>query len=174
MKQSIFIATILISLSALAYAQAPVLFDGTNPVPLNFQSGSGDSTLPADDAIARSQLLTPDELNNILKSAKQKPLVLQVGPHTLYAQAHIVGAEYIGATSGDEAKDKLRDRVKALPKNSAIVLYCGCCPWSHCPNIHSAYQLLHSLGFTNVKVLYIADNFGADWVSKGYPTAKGE
>jgi len=30
------------------------------------------------------------------------------------------------------------------------------------------------MGFTNVKVLYIADNFGADWVDKGYPTAKGE
>jgi hypothetical protein len=30
------------------------------------------------------------------------------------------------------------------------------------------------MGFTNVKVLYIADNFGADWVNKGYPVAKGE
>jgi rhodanese-related sulfurtransferase len=174
MKKYILIIAIVIMLSCLTLAQAPVLFDGTNPVPLNFQSGSGDSALPAGDAIPHSQLLTPDELNKILKSAKQKPLVLQVGPHTLYAQAHIIGAEYIGATSGDEAKDKLRERVKALPKNSAIVLYCGCCPWSHCPNIHAAYQLLHSLGFTNVKVLYIADNFGTDWVSKGYPTAKGE
>jgi len=25
-----------------------------------------------------------------------------------------------------------------------------------------------------VKVLYIADNFGSDWVNKGYPTAKGD
>jgi hypothetical protein len=25
------------------------------------------------------------------------------------------------------------------------------------------------MGFTNVKVLYIAQNFGADWVNKGYP-----
>jgi len=30
------------------------------------------------------------------------------------------------------------------------------------------------MGFTNVKVLYIAQNFGADWVSKGYPTEKSE
>jgi hypothetical protein len=30
------------------------------------------------------------------------------------------------------------------------------------------------MGFTNVKVLYIADNFGTNWVEKGYPTAKGE
>ena len=30
------------------------------------------------------------------------------------------------------------------------------------------------MGFTNVKVLYLANNFGADWVDKGYPVAKGE
>jgi hypothetical protein len=29
------------------------------------------------------------------------------------------------------------------------------------------------MGFTNVEVLYLADNFGADWVSKGYPVEKG-
>jgi hypothetical protein len=30
------------------------------------------------------------------------------------------------------------------------------------------------MGFSNVKVLYIPDNFGTDWVDKGYPVAKGE
>jgi len=25
-----------------------------------------------------------------------------------------------------------------------------------------------------VKVLYISDNFGANWVDKGYPVAKGD
>jgi len=30
------------------------------------------------------------------------------------------------------------------------------------------------MGFTNVKVLYISDNFVTNWVDKGYPTAKGE
>jgi rhodanese-related sulfurtransferase len=168
------ILCITLGIAGAAAAQDPVLFDGTNPVALTFQSAPGESALPAEDAIPRSQLITPEELSSTLKSAKQKLLVLQVGPHTLYAQAHIPGAEYIGATSGDEGKQKLRNRVKALPKNSAIVLYCGCCPWSHCPNIHPAYELLHSLGFTNVKVLYIANDFGTDWVSKGYPIAKGE
>jgi hypothetical protein len=28
------------------------------------------------------------------------------------------------------------------------------------------------LGFTHVKVLYIADNFGDDWVNPGYPVTK--
>jgi 3-mercaptopyruvate sulfurtransferase SseA len=151
-----------------------VLFDGTNPIVLTFQAAADRHAVPADEVISRSQLITPDELSKSLQTAKQKPLVLQIGPHTLYAQAHIPGAEFIGAASGDEGKQKLRDRVKSLPKNSAIVLYCGCCPWSHCPNVHPAYQLLHSMGFTNVKVLYTANNFGTDWVNNGYPVAKGD
>ncbi len=157
-----------VALSCCAFAQAPVLFDGTNPVVYTFQSK------PADDIIPHSQLITPEEFAKSLQSAKPKPLILQVGPHTLYAQAHIVGAEFIGATSNGTGQQKLRDRVKSLPKNTAIVIYCGCCPWSHCPNVHTAYQVLHLAGFTNVKVLYIADNFGADWVDQGYPIAKGE
>jgi hypothetical protein len=28
------------------------------------------------------------------------------------------------------------------------------------------------MGFSNVKVLYIANNFGTDWLDKGYPTVK--
>jgi hypothetical protein len=29
------------------------------------------------------------------------------------------------------------------------------------------------MGFTRVKVLYIADNFGDNWVKPGYPVAAG-
>ena len=29
------------------------------------------------------------------------------------------------------------------------------------------------MGFTHLKVLYIADNFGSNWVAKGYPVVKG-
>jgi rhodanese-related sulfurtransferase len=172
--KSIYIIAILTFLSSFACAQEPVLFDGNGPIVFSFQDASGSSSLPAADAIPQSQLITPEQLNQTLKNAKQKSLILQVGPHTLYAQAHIPGAEFVGAGSTDEGKQKLRERVKSLPKNSAIVIYCGCCPWGHCPNMHTAYQLLHSLGFTNVKALYIADNFGTDWVSKGYPVEKGE
>lgn len=158
-------ALLLVSTAA---AQGPVLFDGTSPIAFGFRAA------PSDDAIPRAQLITPEELSNTLQSAKQKPLILQVGPHTLYTEAHIPGAEYMGAGSTEEGRQKLRERVKSLPKSIPIVIYCGCCPWGHCPNMHPTYQLLHSLGFTNVKALYIADNFGTDWVSKGYPVAKGE
>lgn len=173
MKHYISIIAILVSLSAFAVAQEPVLFDGTNPIVLSFQGESGQSALPASDAIPPAHLMTPEQLNQTLKTAKHKPLVLNIGPRSMYTQAHIPGAEYMGAGSSDAGQQKLRERVKSLPKNSAIVLYCGCCPWSHCPNVHPAYQLLHSLGYTNMKVVYIANDFGTDWVNMGYPVAKG-
>jgi thiosulfate/3-mercaptopyruvate sulfurtransferase len=122
-----------------------------------------------------AQLMSPEELFNIIQSATgEKPVILNVGPHLLYMQAHIPGAEYIGAGSDKQGIESLRRRAKALPHNTFVVLYCGCCPWSHCPNVRPAYNELHKAGFTNVKVLYIADNFGTDWVDKGYPTIKGQ
>ena len=90
----------------------------------------------------------------------------------LYLQAHIPGAEYIGPGSDPEAIKQLRARAQSLPHSSLIVLYCGCCPWSHCPNVAPAYGELRKMGFTNIKVLYIADNLGTDWVYKGYPTVR--
>jgi thiosulfate/3-mercaptopyruvate sulfurtransferase len=126
-------------------------------------------------AIPASQLLNPNELVQVLQSSGgEKPLVIQVGSHVLYTQAHIPGAEYIGPASSESGLQALRKRVEALPRNKFIVIYCGCCPWSHCPNIKPADDALRAMGFSNVKVLYIADNFGANWVDKGYPTAKGD
>jgi thiosulfate/3-mercaptopyruvate sulfurtransferase len=120
-----------------------------------------------------AQLIAPEDLVKILHSPKgEKPLILNVGPLLLYQQARIPGAEYIGPGSDPQALERLRTRVKALPHKKFIVLYCGCCPWSHCPNVRPAYAELHALGFTQVKVLYIADNFGTDWVDKGYPVVR--
>ena len=174
-KNSIYLAVIVTTfLVSPMFAQEPVLFDGTNPIVLSFQTPSGQNGFSANDPIPQSALITPADLAKELQSAKRKPLILNVGPRTLYLQAHIPDAEYMGAAAADTSQQKLRDRVKSLPKNSAIVLYCGCCPWSHCPNVHPTYQLLHSLRYTNVKVMYVATDFGTDWVNKGYPVAKGE
>jgi thiosulfate/3-mercaptopyruvate sulfurtransferase len=121
------------------------------------------------------QLINPEDLVKILQAPKEeRPLILNVGPSLLYMQAHIPGSEYIGAGSDSQGMESLRRRVKTLPHNTSILLYCGCCPWSHCPNVRPAYDALHKAGFTNVKVLYIANDFGADWVYKGYPTIKGQ
>jgi thiosulfate/3-mercaptopyruvate sulfurtransferase len=121
------------------------------------------------------QLIQPEELAKTVQSSKgENPLILQVGFHVLYLQAHIPHAEYVGPASAAEGLQQLRKRVAALPHSQPIVLYCGCCPWSKCPNVNPAYKELRDMGFTNVKVLYIADNFGKDWVDKGYPVSQGD
>src|SRR3954454_7476997 len=125
-------------------------------------------------SIPSTKLVNPEDLVKLLQSGKENPLMIQVGSHVLYAQAHIPGSEYIGPASSEAGLQQLRKRVQSLPRTKFIVLYCGCCPWSHCPNVKPADDALQSMGFTNVKVLYLSDNFGTNWVEKGYPTAKGE
>lgn len=126
-------------------------------------------------SIPTTRLINPEDLAKLLQSSgKEKPLMIQVGSHVLYSQAHIPGSEYIGPASSESGLQQLRNRVASLPRAKSIVLYCGCCPWNHCPNVKPADDALRALGFTNVKVLYIADNFGANWVDKGYPVARGE
>jgi rhodanese-related sulfurtransferase len=130
--------------------------------------------MAAGDSSPSPQLIQPAELVKLLSGpANRQPLLLQVGFRTLYEQAHIPGSVYVGPTSEAQGLQELHQRVQALPRNRFIVLYCGCCPWSHCPNVRPAYKELRDMGFGNVKALYIANNFGSDWVNKGYPVAKG-
>jgi len=126
-------------------------------------------------AIPSERLIQPETLVKLLQeSGKEKPLMIQVGSHVLFSQAHIPDSEYVGPASSESGLQQLRKRVESLPRTKFIVLYCGCCPWNHCPNVKPADDALKAMGFTNVKVLYIANNFGADWVDKGYPVVKGE
>ncbi|HLV89020.1 MAG TPA: rhodanese-like domain-containing protein [Candidatus Sulfotelmatobacter sp.] len=125
--------------------------------------------------IPAERLIHTEELARILQSPKEeKPLLIHVGFHVLYLQAHIPGSEYYGPAADANTLQKLRARVESLPRSKFIVIYCGCCPWSHCPSVKPAYDALHAMGFTNLKVLYIPDNFGTDWRDKGYPTTQGE
>jgi len=125
-------------------------------------------------SIPSAALVQPADLAADLKNASRpKPLVLHVGFRILYTQAHIPGSEFVGPASEESGLQLLRNRVAKLPKDTAIVIYCGCCPWSDCPNIAAAYDALHALGFKQVKALYIADNLGTDWIDHGYPIAKG-
>jgi len=126
-------------------------------------------------SIPTSRLINPEDLIKLLQTpGKEKPLMIQVGSHVLFGQAHIPGSEYIGPASSDAGLKQLRKRVESLPRTKLIILYCGCCPWDHCPNVKPADDTLHTMGFTNVKVLYISNNFGTNWVDKSYPVATGE
>lgn len=122
------------------------------------------STIPA------AQQIQPAELIPLLKSSTTAPLVIQVGSRLFFAEAHIPGAKYAGPGSQASGLQLLESTVASVPKSKSIVLYCGCCPWNRCPNVGPAFLRLRELGFTHVKVLYLANNFGDDWVNKGYPT----
>jgi thiosulfate/3-mercaptopyruvate sulfurtransferase len=121
-----------------------------------------------------SQILKPADLAKQLSDTKNKPLILQVGFLTLYKQSHIPDSKYCGPTSKAEGLELLRKCVAGVPHTKAIVIYCGCCPWQNCPNIRPAFAELSKLGFKNLKVLDIPNDYGKDWVSKGYPVASGE
>lgn len=130
-------------------------------------------TAEADSDIPQEALIQPQALVPLLQDSAKKPLILQIGSHVLFAQAHIPESEYVGPSSQPAGLKQLHDRVSKLKRDQFIVIYCGCCPWQKCPNVRPAYKELKAMGFSNVKVLYIADNFGTDWVGKGYPVAKG-
>jgi len=121
-----------------------------------------------------AQIIQPEALLHLLQgTGAEKPLMLQVGSHMMYAEGHIPGSEYVGQGSQPAGLQQLQNRVSSLPRKRAIILYCGCCPWNRCPNLGPAFAKLHDMGFTNVKVLYLADNFGTDWANKGYPVEQG-
>ena len=125
-------------------------------------------------SIPEAQWLKPEALLQLQQIKRaEKPLILQVGSHMLFAQAHIPGSEYIGPGSQPAGIQQLRNRVNSLSRKKLIVLYCGCCPLNRCPNLGPAFAKMSEMGFTNVKVLYLANNFGADWADKGYPVEHG-
>lgn len=119
--------------------------------------------------IPKSALLQPAELAALLRTSS-KPLILQVGSHQLFNEAHIPNSQYAGPGSSEAGLASLESRLKPLPRTQPIVLYCGCCPWTKCPNIRAAYANAVKLGFTQVKALYIPQDYGTDWVDKGYPS----
>jgi thiosulfate/3-mercaptopyruvate sulfurtransferase len=117
------------------------------------------------------QLIHPEELLKQMSST-EKPLVLHIGVAFLFKSGHIPGSKYVGPGSTTEGIEKLKKAVQEVPLNREIVLYCGCCPWKDCPNVHPSFKVLREMRFTKVKVLYIPNNFAQDWVEKGFPVEK--
>jgi hypothetical protein len=121
------------------------------------------------DPWAPGELLQPAELARVIQSGKA-PIVLSVAFPVLYRGKHILHAINAGPTSKPEGIEALKMAVAKLPKDSDLVIYCGCCPMVKCPNIRPAYRTLKELGFTQVRVLSLPTNLHDDWVSKDYPS----
>jgi thiosulfate/3-mercaptopyruvate sulfurtransferase len=105
--------------------------------------------------------------------ASARPTIVSVSPHALYLGGHIPGAIYEGPGMNPDAIEGLKRWAEHLPRSTNLVVYCGCCPLTHCPNLRPAFRALQSMGFTHLRALILPTNFYTDWYSKGYPTTKG-
>jgi len=122
----------------------------------------------ADEPWNSTQLLAPADLAKVIADPKAKqPIIFSIGPGAL-----VKGSIDIGPAKEKENVEKLRKQLSKLPKDANIVIYCGCCPFDHCPNIRPAFLLLNEMKFTNQKLLNIEHNIKIDWVNKGYPVTQ--
>jgi thiosulfate/3-mercaptopyruvate sulfurtransferase len=124
---------------------------------------------PTADPWPKRDLMEPADLAKRLNTSGAKPTILCVAFPVLYRQRHIIHAEFAGPTSKPEGMEALKSAAAKLSKDSSIIIYCGCCPMAHGPNVRPAYRELKRLGYSNVRVLNIPTNFRDDWVAKNYP-----
>jgi hypothetical protein len=113
------------------------------------------------------QLIEPAALAKTIESNKDLPLIYCVGPGVVIP--HSID---IGMTNDEKNLAKFKDSINNLPRNSNIVIYCGCCPFDHCPNVRPAIALLKQMKFTNYHLLDLPHNIKTDWIAKGYPQVK--
>lgn len=133
------------------------------PSPSPSGAGVDSPWTPAD--VLHSQ----DLARTVSDKKAAQPQIFQVGFETMYKTQHVPGSIYAGPGRTEAGLELLRKAVAGVPTDRLIVLYCGCCPWDHCPNMKPAFTLLHGLGYKQVKVVEIPMSFGVDWVDKGFP-----
>ena len=126
------------------------------------------------DPWTSAQTVQPAQLVEELRQEKDPHVtVIYVGTRVLYSGGHIPGAKFAGPGSSEQAIAELKNYGATLPKNSDVVLYCGCCPLEKCPNLRPAFKALQEAGFARLRVLILPTSFNSDWVEKGYPVQRG-
>ena len=113
------------------------------------------------------QLIEPSELALNLKTLNTPFFIFSVGPG-----ATILNSIDIGMVKEKSNLDKFRKRLNGLPRQTKIIVYCGCCPFERCPNVRPAIDVLNEMKFTNFLLLDLPHNIKTDWIDKGYPTQK--
>lgn len=120
-----------------------------------------------------AQTVQPAELQKEL-AGKSAPTVLFVGFQRLYNAGHIKGAQYHGTGANGDGLAEIKKWAGPLPRSASLVIYCGCCPMMHCPNVRPAFVVLHEMGFTHLRVLILPTSFAVDWAEKGLPFDHGQ
>lgn len=142
-------------------------------------ASGGDGIMRAAETTAhdpwnKSQIIMPADFARVIAAPQgKKPLVIYVGFEFLYKGGHIPGAKYVGTGREAEGIAALKKWAQGVGPEQEVVIYCGCCPFKDCPNIRPAFEALHQMGLTQLKVLYLEDGFAKNWMNKGYPSEKG-
>ena len=114
------------------------------------------------------QLLAPADLAKTLQDPRAKqPIVFCIGPGAI-----IRGSIDIGPAKDSNKLAAFRKQLDKLPRDADIVIYCGCCPFVHCPNVRPAFALLTEMNFTHPRLLNLEHNIKTDWIDKNYPSVK--
>ena len=113
------------------------------------------------------QLMQPADLAEKITAGKDVPVIFSVGPG-----APTPKSIDIGMGKEKENVDKLKKELSSLPADTKVVVYCGCCPFDHCPNVRPAISALKEMKFTNYQLLNLSHNIKTDWIDKGYPVVK--
>ena len=113
----------------------------------------------------KEQLMpTADLAAKLNGNVSDKPIVFNVGP-----MENIKTAKFVGRGTSVTSIDKMKSELSMENKSKTVVIYCGCCSFSSCPNIKPSFDALVAAGFKNTKVLEIPEGIKPDWVAKGYP-----
>ncbi len=112
----------------------------------------------------KDQLIEPAALAQALLANKDIPVIYCVGPGVVIP--HSID---IGMTKDQDNLKRFKAALDKVPRATDIVIYCGCCPFTHCPNVRPAITVLKEMKFTNFHLLDLPHNIKTDWIEKGYP-----
>jgi len=140
-------------------------------LPQSFAQTPGNST---GEPWNKAQVIMPEELAKLLaKPGGKKPAIACVGFEFLFKGAHVPGAQFAGPGREPKGIEALKSWIRSVPKDRDIIVYCGCCPMTVCPNLRPAFEALREVRPSHIRILYLEDSLAKDWVDKGYPVEKG-
>ena len=153
MKNILYIILLILTTTSISMAQTTF-----NP----------NQSLDKRNTWTEKDLMEPSALAAIISNPKAK----QAQIFNIGVVEDIKGAKKMGGASVKANLEKFKNALSSLPKNTLVVVYCGCCPFEKCPNIRPAFNLMKSMGFTNGKLLNLPTNLKQNWIDKGFPLAQ--
>lgn len=128
-------------------------------------TSTSNTAIESNEPWDEEDLLDPEKLANWMSEEKINPKrIISIGFENV-----IQNSVDLGPANNPAKLDELRAYLEKIPKDSEIILYCGCCPFKDCPNIRPAMKLAKEMNLERAKLLNIENNIRTDWIDHGYP-----